>query len=299
MQFYEYTTLRNAVAQKGKTPEYRTHAREMRPQDYRDFVVSTAEKRLGPEWKASEDGLAGRAKTVLAEQQWIEGLRPYYNIWPIVVDLAQTVKLDLPFSAVEPTFKCIVFRFAHGHEPSGLTTALLSWSKRHVLISTLLMNKGYMMEYSFQPNDKVENWLKEERVQNYITSVPQEVWKARHDLLVRLFVFVGLLSHNDGLITPIVLAKDQERYTETDDPDVRKRSQDRAARRAGRGFDVGKSLQLEREQSPHWRNPHLCLFWTGTGRTTPIIKMRSGAVIQRSSMAEVPTGYLGPEIENE
>jgi hypothetical protein len=116
---------------------------------------------------------------------------------------------------------------------------------------------------------------------------------------VRLFVFVGLLSHNDGLITPIVLAKDQERYTETDDPDVRKRSQDRAARRAGRGFDVGKSLQLEREQSPHWRNPHLCLFWTGTGRTTPIIKMRSGAVIQRSSMAEVPTGYLGPEIENE
>jgi hypothetical protein len=50
MQFHEYTTLRNAVAQKGKSPEYRRHARGMKPQDYRDFVLNYAKKELGPKW---------------------------------------------------------------------------------------------------------------------------------------------------------------------------------------------------------------------------------------------------------
>jgi hypothetical protein len=305
MQFHEYTSLRNAVAQKGKTPQYRQHARGLKPQGYRDFVLDLAKKELGPEWEASETALAAKAKTVLAERQWVENLRPFYNIWPIVTDLAQSVKLDLPFSAVEPRFKSIVLRFARGHEPALLTTALLSWSKSHVLISCPLVNKWFTMEHSFRPNDKVEDWLTTSDARDETTDAPEVVRdfiandKTQCDLLVRLFVFVGLLSHNDGLITPIVLAKDQERYAETDDPDIRNRLEDRAARRVGRGFDVGKSLQLEREKSPHWRNPHLCLFWTGTGRRKPLIKMRSGAVIKRPSMVEVPTGYLGPEADDE
>lgn len=80
---------------------------------------------------------------------------------------------------------------------------------------------------------------------------------------------------------------------------MKKWLEDRAARVMGRGFDVCRQLELERERSPHWRNPHPCLFWIGPGRTEPIIKMRSGAVIQRVSMAEVPTGYLGPETDEE
>jgi hypothetical protein len=41
------------------------------------------------------------------------------------------------------------------------------------------------------------------------------------------------------------------------------------------------------------------LFWTGEGRTTPIIKTRSGAIVQSVSMAEVPTGYLGADDREE
>ena len=105
--------------------------------------------------------------------------------------------------------------------------------------------------------------------------------------------------NGDDLITPIVLAKDRAKYESTDDPDVKLWLENRAATRAGRGFEVGKRLELERETSPHFRNPHLCLFWTGEGRKIPIIQLRSGSVIQRVSMADVPTGYLGPETENE
>jgi hypothetical protein len=254
MQFHEYTTLRNNVAQKGKTPGYRRHARGMKPQDYRDFVVSTAQRELGQEWEKSEGALAARAKTVLAEQLWVEDQRPYYNIWPIVVDLARSVKLDLPFSAVEPTFKCIVLRFVRGHEPHGLTTALLSWSEDRVFLWFPMLNKGCAMEHRFRRNDKVEDWLMHCDWRDETTDAAPEVKDfiangraERSDILVRLFVFVGLLSHNDDLITPIVLSKDQERYAGTDDLDVKKFLEDRAARRTGRGFDVGKSLQLEKE----------------------------------------------------
>ena len=65
------------------------------------------------------------------------------------------------------------------------------------------------------------------------------------------------------------------------------------------GLTLAEPLQLEKEKSPHWRNPHLCLFWIGPRRNQPIIKMRSGAIIQRVGMADVPTGYLGPEKEDE
>ena len=242
----------------------------------------------------------------MAEQLWVREQRPYYNIWPIAVDLAQSVKLDLPFSAVEPRFRCIVLRFARGHEPSCLTTALLCWFEHHVFVSCPVMNKWFAMEYYFGQNDKVEEWLEYTqfsgtRRQTHRANVRDLVSNGRAtlSLLIRLCVFVGLLSRDDDLITPVVLSKDQKRYAEADDPDVKKWLEDRAARRAGRGFDVGRTLQLEKEKSPHWRNPHLCLFWIGPRRNQPIIKMRSGAIIQRVGMADVPTGYLGPEKEDE
>ena len=276
----------------------------MKPEEYRDFVISTAKRELGQEWRKSEGALSSRAKTALAEHLWAREERPYYNIWPIAVELAQSVKLDVAFSDIETTSTSIVLRFARGHEPFNLMTALLCWLDDGVFVSGPLMNKWFSTEHRFGQYDRVEDWLADRTWRDLTTNAPNEVRDfivdgAATNLLVRLLVFVGLLSHDEDIITPIVLSKDQKRYDETDDPNVKKWLEDRAARRAGRGFDVGRTLQLEKEKSPHWRNPHLCLFWTGSGRTQPVIKMRSGAIIQRVSMAEVPTGYLGPENDDD
>jgi hypothetical protein len=148
------------------------------------------------------------------------------------------------------------------------------------------------LEARYSPEEQVQDWLN--RLEK--DSFPVEQAAAT---LIRLVVFVGLLSHDHDMITPIVLAKDQMKYDLAKAPDERKWLEDRAARRAGRGFEVCKQLEIDRATSPHWRNPHPCLFWTGPGRTVPIIKIRSGAIIQRVSMADVPTGYLGPEKEDE
>ncbi len=65
-----------------------------------------------------------------AEQAWVDDERPFYNVWPIAENLARDVTLDLPFSAIEIPFDSIVLRFALGHEPYKICTAMLFWPKK-------------------------------------------------------------------------------------------------------------------------------------------------------------------------
>jgi hypothetical protein len=295
MQFHEYMTLQSRFVKNERKPEIKQTLRKMKPAEARLLFANQARGAYENARTSAERNAAfARLTQQMGEQTWVELQRPFYNVWPIAIELSQQVKLELAFAAFKVPFESIVLRFARGHEPNGLASAMLFWNDRSIQVTAIPLEGADTVCFNavYNVEDHVESW---------ITRLQEE---SRGDekmgaLLIRLVVFVGLLSHDDDLITPIVLSKDQKRYAETDDPDVKKWLEERAARRAGRGFDVGRTLQLEKEKSPHWRNPHLCLFWTGAGRINPVIKMRSGAVIQRVSMAEVPTGYLGPEADED
>lgn len=312
MQFHQYINLRNQFAEFGHDDEARRLGKAMKSDEFRAFFAKRCEEDM-------EHALPGREShqiferfcALSAEQTWVNNDRPFYNVWPVVEQLARDVKLDLPFSAVEIPFDSMVLRFARGHEPHKVTTAMLFWPKdwpnTPSNLNVLCNFSGTMDRLTFRcdydAEETVESWL-----QQIVSDSESREWRSTEQtnrnadsiaafLMVRLVVFVGLLANDHDLITPIVLAKDRRKYGSTDDPDTKKWLEERAARRAGRGFDIGKKMQFEKDQSPHWRNPHLCLFWTGPGRKKPIIQMRSGAVIQRVGMTEVPTGYLGPESE--
>ena len=80
------------------------------------------------------------------------------------------------------------------------------------------------------------------------------------------------------------------------DEQVRQLIEQRAIRKKGIGYDVGRGLTEAKERSEtaaHFRNAHLCLFWTGKGRATPVVKLRKGAIVQPKKIFEVPSGYLG------
>jgi hypothetical protein len=244
--------------------------------------------------QAEKDLAFKRLGGLVAEHLWVDLQRPFYNVWPFAVELSQQVKLNLPFSAITLPFEALLLRFARGHEPQGVTTAILFWRPNRVQLTIDLLTGSdrLQLEMRFTPEDQVELWM--DRLRDNPKGAERIVVP-----VIQLVVFIGLLAHDHDTITPLVLSKDQRRYESTESPDERKWLEDRAARRMGRGFDVCKKLDLERSTSPHWRNPHPCLFWIGPGRSEPIIKMRSGAVIQRVGMADVPTGYLGPEKEDE
>jgi len=296
MQFHEYTTFRTFMARHGDEQQ-QEFARKVSSHEFRKSVVEW----FGTEANPNDSDEFNQASLALGEAAWAAQDRPSYNVWPIVVSLAPTVRLALHFSQARIQFHSILFRFARGHEPHSLRIALLFWPEGMKTIQLFChfadeADSLLTVQHAYEPEETVEEWLL--RLEQRKSQV-SENQHAAGLLIVRLVVFIGLLSRDEDLITPIVLAKDRDKYESTDDEEAKRWIEERAARRAGRGFDVGKKLELAKDKSPHWRNPHLCLFWTGERRTKPIIKMRSGAIVQGVSMAEVPTGFLGAETSEE
>jgi hypothetical protein len=296
MQFHEYTTFRTLMVRHGDERQ-KDFARKVSSGEFREEVL----RWFATDANRNDSDEFNQGSLALGEGVWVGLDRPYYNVWPIAVSLAASVKLNLTFSAVQPPFHAILLRFARGHEPHRLRTAMLFWPKGLRTIQVFChfgdeVDSLSTVQHAYEPNETVEEWLS--NLEQHGSSLA-EYQRAAGLLIVRLVVFIGLLSHDRDFITPIVLAKDRPKYESTDDAVAKRWIEERAARRAGRGFDVGKELQLAKDKSPHWRNPHLCLFWTGEGRTQPIIQMRSGAIVQGVSMAKVPTGFLGAELSEE
>ena len=120
-----------------------------------------------------------------------------------------------------------------------------------------------------------------------------------HEFVFKLVMLTSVLHRGDNLIAPIVLSKHQERYDRETDAAAKKWLEDKAAQIQGRGFSVGKELQQRSDISPHYRNPHMALYWTGPGRKEPTLIFRSGADVMLKKITQVPTGLLGPEKPDE
>jgi hypothetical protein len=120
-----------------------------------------------------------------------------------------------------------------------------------------------------------------------------------NQFVFKLASFASMLHCGSDLITPIVLAKHQERYDRETDEAAKKWLEDKAANIQGRGFSIGKKLNAQSLVSPHWRNPHMALYWTGVGRKEPKLILRAGAVVVPKHLSRVPTGFLGEETLNE
>jgi len=102
-------------------------------------------------------------------------------------------------------------------------------------------------------------------------------------LVVRLWAFIALLAHGEDLITPYILSRDRDAYLKANTSD-KEWLERKAAKKLGKGHDIGRNLQLDRDRNPHYRNPHLSLFWTGEGRQVPVVKLRKGSLVNKVSM---------------
>jgi hypothetical protein len=119
-----------------------------------------------------------------------------------------------------------------------------------------------------------------------------------HQFVFKLALFASMLHKDPKMIEPVVLAKHQERYSTADEA-MKKWLEDKASQIQGRGFSIGKELNARADISPHLRNAHMALFWTGPGRKEPLFKLRAGCRVNVKHIAEVPTGFLGEEKPNE
>jgi hypothetical protein len=248
------------------------------------------------------------------EKLWFEEKRPFYNVYPIVVGLACRTRLDFQIKKVSLPHRTMCFRFAASGCPDGYESALVSIGDGTIIAVALkrrpcgerVIQLGHV-SCCGESDKTIEQDI--ERQEKTFSELPLWIREA-HDasgvqrrgadvsFIYRLAVIASQLADGCDLITPIVLEKDRAKHDAADESGKRW-LEERAARVAGRGYDFGRRLQSLSEQSPHWRNPHLALFWTGEGRKTPKLRLRAGCVVMPKNMCEVPTGYLGDDADAE
>jgi len=273
----------------------------------------------------------------IIERLWRTIERPYYNVFPIAIELARSVNPVVQWSDIcLPVTPCLL-RFPVGNEPHGMKTVLIhtpncrirhaygwSFEKRTPEIQWMsdrshdacrLIGK-LRLAATFDDNRRSPDTSKNftaiahgaatETVSDLITLCERKSDDQREHLLgkatpeqeetvLRIAQFISLVADGNDLITPAILEKDRSAYS-CSEVSARKWIEDRATRVLGRGFDLGRKLQEQKECNPHWRNPHMALFHTGEGRKKPVLKMRSGCVVVPRHLSDVPTGFLAQEV---
>lgn len=296
MEFHNYTTMYQALKEKGETVE-----------SYYGYLI----QEMGPLTHNSYDARVA-CHQCNDEREWYRLKQPYYNVWPGIAKML--CRLDL--GAVNPKeidlpLSTLLFRLAKDKK---------SISFGDYEVQTVLANS---YNHTDEQGNPKERWMcfwidfgeKDEHFHKYpvltyrqlnmeLATVEESFQKLETDSsvnigvkvtdtvikdVVRMVLSCCLLSHNaaDELINPLVLNDDIEKYNQTKDY----KYIEKAIRRGKYGFDVGRLIEL----SPHYRQPHLALFWTGEGRTKPVIKMRRGAIIHKQIVDTIPTGYTDDE----
>jgi 5-methylcytosine-specific restriction endonuclease McrA len=304
MRFNDYETLRDP-SHRGSTEEY-LRSRLRTPAD------DTKEAQCG---------------TLVAamELSWVTHQRPYYNVYPIAVDLCLKTSLNMQWGDLLFPVRTLALRFAVGHEPLKMSAVLArvpcadNWhtpaqydkSRQYIAEHGQAFELAARINGVGQPGSLwayvAKHKLAEEVVSDSLVATAQNIWDSGADesltnqsnFLIRLLAFIGLLARGTDLVTPAILASDRQEYDATSDEARKRWLEERARKRLGYSFDVGRKLELERAITPHWRAPHLALFHTGPGRKTPVLKVRSGCVVIPRDMSSVPTGFLGQETKAE
>jgi len=100
--------------------------------------------------------------------------------------------------------------------------------------------------------------------------------------IIRLVCTICLLENDPTVIEPDVLDKDRMKYELCPDQKL----VDRAIRRGKYGWNIGRKIEI----MPHVRGDSpFALYWTGKGRTIPIIRHRKGCIVHRELVSKVST----------
>lgn len=260
---------------------------------------------------AERTGNAFAFRRGLLEKIWEEKERPYYNLYPAIVPMLLSLRLDIPCSmlrniSVEP----IEVRLPENLEAPGLV-----WSQGRVkslimglqpvpedvdaehLVAGLVIafdigevdEQGHpILSFKFFPLrddmtiEDAANLLPPHESLDVGTPIPQETMVA----VVRLCACIALIDSDSDIIAPDILKRDEGKWegaSETQRLAMLKRANDRGKN----GWNIGASI----EYAPHYRRPHPALVRVGKGRTLTRIVMRKGSVVHRGKLTAIPSGF--------
>lgn len=259
-----------------------------------------------------------------AEGNWHKDGRPYYNVWPGIVDAF--LRLDLskvPARSIQFPGNGILLRLAEQSRVGEFENKGEKFWIRSILVNVFdalhpetnepmpgskvvlaHIDVGEQGKHCGAGDDgPVVTWRRFPITDDYTVSEALDKSNVKYgtagvgaeippDVIQKSFQIIaacGLLESDSSVIVPDVLTKDKHRP-------ITEAIIDRARRRGKIGWNVGEAMSRG-ETSPHFRAPHAALYHVGKGRKKTVIRFRTGEgggpiIVHRDKMTNVPTGKL-------
>jgi hypothetical protein len=233
----------------------------------------------------------------LAEAWWHKNKRPFFNVHPVIerklleIDDALNLKeVHLPFPAMEVRTKNNTFLVSDLGPIFYVCVELDGMDYQDFTVLKIASIKDTVDA----PSQGIAETHLRLRPKTGTRSLTNEM---RADF-VHLVAGICMLAKDKSIVVPVVLANDRK---DGMTPEELQKYSERATKRTGRiGFDVGKELE-KASALVHYRNGCFAKYYVSpsheqypdnaTTATAPIIKWRSGAVVNERNTPKVPTGF--------
>jgi hypothetical protein len=226
------------------------------------------------------------AQIPLAEGLYVHCKRPFYNIYPAVVECLKNTRLDFQLSALPEWAETTAINLSVGKE--------LTLASGRKLNSLLIQYTPICFPISKVPTIRViataayGSALELFSILGEGSGLISEMGDTETRQILSLTVGTILLAQDKRFMEPILLKRDQGKQL---DEEGLQRAIERAKRNGRNGFNLGRGLEI----SPHLRKPHFAIRWTGKGSTVPRLVPIKGCVVSRNKLFPIPTGYLDSE----
>ncbi len=307
MSFYDFTSPLNVAR------------RQLRKKKLSDVdVIDAALDQL----KERADDNQVLLRAMYEEMLWKLNRRPYYDLYPSVVDAFAHTKFDVPRHQIRCPLPAVLIRFPRGnplqYDGHELRTALLvdeektqasevAWLRSigsdeeadQLAVLPKSTDLVAYLDYCFEPRSALPS-LQSIRLdiseEGLLSDFLEELVDFEKDhpffekntesarQLFRVIAAICLLGDNPDLIEPLVLDRDKSEYEKTHSPAL----VEKAVAAGKRGWAVGARITT----AAGFRRPHFGWRHTGPGRTIPRLVPIKGCLVNRKKVTEVPTGYL-------
>lgn len=217
-----------------------------------------------------------------AEFRWVSNRRPYYSVYPGIVDSLLKVKLDIPLDSLNwPIEKDIPILVRLAEDREGVRSVLCGICERGWYVSCYCVRDNQAYVYMGLIGDKCKT------VEEDLEGLDLGIMDGFSRDSFRLAMAICLLGNDSEFVQPEVLTADQMKFGESKDL----KFVEKAKRRGKYGWTVGREVEC----LPHIRRPHFAVRWTGKGGAVPKVVPVKGSVVKRRAMSDVPTGYMDDE----
>lgn len=230
------------------------------------------------------------------EARWMIAGRPFYNLWPSVIEAFTRVDLtrvdcsEVSLPLCQLMIRLPVGREFHRIRTIFVTEALARSSERGILMA---VNDGTYLEGIPVPTVTcfdLERGLSIQEKLDWCHNNPfvqnDEIDGDLVNIATRLVVTICLLRNQPDLVQPVPLNADAERYEISFDPSLI----ERAVRRGKREWDIGRHVEV----APGFRRPHFAIRHMGRGDEPKraVLRPIRGCIVHREKILDVPTDWL-------